>query len=209
MTSFLSADDDITTNSPNSVLSGIYDIKTANSTASDSKTIEPSNYKTNQSDNPPNSQNSYKLTIAGIALEGEKLPRKIKPMLATPVDKAFNNKDWVFEIKWDGVRAIVFKENDNEITLQSKNGNDITTRYPEITKALQASLADKSFTILDGEIVYWTKMGFLIFRVIRAMLGTEPVTGQNRCIALMTLKIRKPFFVHNTISPSKIVKSCY
>jgi bifunctional non-homologous end joining protein LigD len=35
----------------------------------------------------------------------------IKPMLASPVDKAFNNKDWVFEIKWDGVRAITFKEN--------------------------------------------------------------------------------------------------
>jgi ATP-dependent DNA ligase len=31
-------------------------------------------------------------------------------MLASPFDKAFNNKDWVFEVKWDGVRAILFKQ---------------------------------------------------------------------------------------------------
>ena len=160
---FSSADDDITTNLPNSVLSGRYDIKTANSTASDSKTIEHSNYKT-KGDNPPNSQNSKKLIITGMALDGEKLSRKIKPMLATPVDKAFNDKDWVFEIKWDGVRAIVIKENENEIMLQSRNGNDITTRYPEITKALQASLADTSFTILDGEIVVLDEKGLPDFQ---------------------------------------------
>jgi bifunctional non-homologous end joining protein LigD len=39
---------------------------------------------------------------------------------STPVDKAFNNKDWVFEIKWDGVRAITFKEN-HAMSLQSRN----------------------------------------------------------------------------------------
>ena len=160
---FSSADDDITTNLPNSVLSGRYDIKTANSTASDSKTIEHSNYKT-KGDNPPNSQNSKKLIITGMDTDGEKFSRKIKPMLATPVNKAFNDKDWVFEIKWDGVRAIVIKENENEIMLQSRNGNDITTRYPEITKALQASLADTSFTILDGEIVVLDEKGLPDFQ---------------------------------------------
>ena len=33
---------------------------------------------------------------------------KIKPMLSTHVDKPFDNKDWVFEVKWDGVRSILF-----------------------------------------------------------------------------------------------------
>ena len=55
---------------------------------------------------------------------------KIKPMLATPIDKAFDSKEWVFEIKWDGVRAILFLNKKNEakplIELSSRSGNSIT-----------------------------------------------------------------------------------
>ena len=54
-------------------------------------------------------------------------------MLATAVDKPFNNKDWVFEVKWDGVRAIAFVRN-GIARLQSRNGNDITATYPEVAR---------------------------------------------------------------------------
>ena len=53
-------------------------------------------------------------------------------MLATLVDKPFNNKDWVFEVKWDGIRSIFYFHKPKDILkLQSRNGIDITHRYPE------------------------------------------------------------------------------
>ena len=87
----------------------------------------------------------------------------IKPMLSTLVNRPFNNKEWVFEIKWDGVRSIVFMDNTKEIVqLQSRSGNIITHRYPEIVRALKSPVSTKSLTqsvvrcksaVLDGEIV--------------------------------------------------------
>ena len=65
-------------------------------------------------------------------------------MLATAIDKPFNNKDWVFEVKWDGVRAIAFVRN-GIARLQSRNGNDITATYPEVVDALQESLTGINF----------------------------------------------------------------
>src|SRR5215217_5145230 len=47
----------------------------------------------------------------------------IKPMLSTQVDKPFDNKDWVFEVKWDGVRCIFFLHHTKGLSkLQSRNG---------------------------------------------------------------------------------------
>lgn len=87
----------------------------------------------------------------------------IKPMLSTLVKNPFNNKEWVFEIKWDGVRSILFIDNINEILqLQSRSGHIITHRYPEIVRALKSPVSTKSLiqsfvrcksAVLDGEIV--------------------------------------------------------
>ena len=61
-------------------------------------------------------------------------------MLATLLDKPFNSQDWVFEIKWDGVRAISFIHRSKEILkIQSRNGNVITQRYPELIESLRIS----------------------------------------------------------------------
>lgn len=84
--------------------------------------------------------------------------QKIRPMLASPFDKAFNNKDWVFEVKWDGVRAILFKEKKG-IRIQSRNGNDITKRYPEIVNSARISLKDCGSVVVDGEIVVLNEQG--------------------------------------------------
>jgi bifunctional non-homologous end joining protein LigD len=60
----------------------------------------------------------------------QNFPTNIKPMLATLVDKPFNNKDWVFEVKWDGIRSIFYlHKTKNLLKLQSRNGIDITHRY--------------------------------------------------------------------------------
>lgn len=92
----------------------------------------------------------------------EEFPTTIKPMLSTLVDEPFNNKDWVFEIKWDGVRSILFFHKTKGILeLQSRNGRVLTHRYPELVDALTLPLPSssqlpincKESVILDGEIV--------------------------------------------------------
>jgi bifunctional non-homologous end joining protein LigD len=165
---FASNDEEITIISPNSALSGAYDIASVNEKKPRLNTEIQSKSKSNQ-DKKTNSKYSNNTIDShkNGTLEEERFPLKIKPMLAIPVDKGFNSKDWAYEIKWDGVRAIVFKakkENKNNIKLKSRNGNDITMRYPEITEALETLLADSSYAILDGEIVVLDENGLPDFQ---------------------------------------------
>src|SRR5688572_86701 len=88
-------------------------------------------------------------------------------MLSTLVDEPFNSKDWAFEVKWDGVRSILFfNKLKRTLELQSRNGRVITHRYPELVMALkseqitssnQSAIKCKESAILDGEIVVLDK----------------------------------------------------
>jgi bifunctional non-homologous end joining protein LigD len=97
---------------------------------------------------------------------------RVKPMLAYPTDKAFNNKEWVFEIKWDGVRAILFKEN-GKIRIQSRTGNDITKKYPEIVNTAGESLMQCKSAIIDGEIVVLDDNGIPNFQAHQRRMNVE------------------------------------
>ncbi|PYT51532.1 MAG: DNA ligase D [Acidobacteria bacterium] len=78
------------------------------------------------------------------------IPSKIEPMLATLSDRPFSDPNWLFEIKWDGVRAMARIEN-GDLTLLSRTGTDMTKRYPELSSLPNALAAREA--ILDGEIV--------------------------------------------------------
>ena len=100
-------------------------------------------------------------------------------MLATPIDKAFDSKEWVFEIKWDGVRAILFLNKKNEakplIELSSRSGNSITHRYPEIIESLDLTnaITCKGSAILDGEIVVLNNQGYPDFQSHQKRMNIE------------------------------------
>ena len=102
----------------------------------------------------------------------KRLFAKVVPMLAFPTDKAFNNKEWVFEIKWDGVRAILFKEN-GRIKIQSRSGNDITRKYPEIVNSAGESLRQCKSVIIDGEIVVLDDNGIPNFQAHQCRMNVE------------------------------------
>ena len=59
------------------------------------------------------------------------MPLAIHPMLAESIEKPFDGPDWLFEIKWDGYRAIAFIDK-GKVRLVSRNQNDLTPRYPEL-----------------------------------------------------------------------------
>jgi bifunctional non-homologous end joining protein LigD len=83
------------------------------------------------------------------------MPSALKPMLATLVDKPFDDPDWLFEIKWDGYRAIA-NWNGEHASLASRSGQDYTSKYAPISQAL-AQLKHKA--VLDGEIVMLDEQG--------------------------------------------------
>src|SRR5918912_4396829 len=92
-------------------------------------------------------------------------PIKIKPMLATAVDEPFDDKDWVFEVKWDGVRSIFFLRKAKRIfEIKSRSDKSITHRYPELIEPLKSAIKCQESIILDGEIVVLDKNGIPSFQ---------------------------------------------
>ena len=75
--------------------------------------------------------------------------RNFTPMLLKEIDKPFNSKKYYYELKYDGYRALIFV-NKNEIYIQSRNKNDITFLYPELSNIKK--IINKN-VIFDGEIV--------------------------------------------------------
>jgi bifunctional non-homologous end joining protein LigD len=97
-----------------------------------------------------------------------KMPSAVHPMLAISDEKAFDNPGWLFEIKWDGYRAIAFIE-DGKVRLVSRNQNDLTAQFSELRdlpKFLKAKTA-----ILDGEIVALDESGKSSFSLIQQRTG--------------------------------------
>jgi bifunctional non-homologous end joining protein LigD len=86
------------------------------------------------------------------------LPSLIKPMLATPgeLPSAATENDWAYEMKWDGVRAIVYVEG-GRAKVMTRNDRDVTGTYPELTQMAE-SLGARQL-VLDGEIVALDRQG--------------------------------------------------
>jgi bifunctional non-homologous end joining protein LigD len=87
----------------------------------------------------------------------------IKPMLAKLHDVAFDDPNWIYEIKWDGYRAVA-EVNKKETRLYSRNGLSFATDYPTIFEELQKI---KKNVVLDGEIVALDANGKPSFQLIQ------------------------------------------
>lgn len=74
----------------------------------------------------------------------------IHPMLLKEIDKPFNDKNYIYELKYDGIRALMYISA-NTFKLITRNGNDIAKTYPEL-KTIQ-NIVGKHKVIFDGEIV--------------------------------------------------------
>lgn len=77
------------------------------------------------------------------------LRRNFQPMLLSEVKKPFDSDDFIYEMKFDGYRALVFVS-PKSIFIQSRNKVDLTSQYPELEKIKK--IVDKP-TVFDGEIV--------------------------------------------------------
>src|SRR5919198_4228623 len=92
--------------------------------------------------------------------------RDLRPMLATLIDAPFDDKEWVFETKWDGFR-LVAKTGGGDASLHSRNGNDVTRRYAAVAEALHVI---KRNAVIDGELVALDAEGRSRFQLLQNAL---------------------------------------
>jgi bifunctional non-homologous end joining protein LigD len=90
-------------------------------------------------------------------------------MLATLVDEPFDDKAWVFETKWDGFRLITEKRR-HTVTLWSRNGIDVTTRYAVLLPALQKIAG---LCVIDGELCSLDAHGRSRFQLLQNALNKK------------------------------------
>ena len=88
--------------------------------------------------------------IASNAEENESMPEFFEPMGATITDTPPKGKDWIFEVKWDGIRALVFIDR-GTLKIYTRNENRCEEKYPELLPLPKHIHAKQA--ILDGEIV--------------------------------------------------------
>src|SRR4030095_2267616 len=72
------------------------------------------------------------------------------PMLAKRVSELPTKGDWIFEPKWDGFRALVFRDGD-EVMIQSRDEKPLNRYFPELIEPLLKQLPSRC--VLDGEVV--------------------------------------------------------
>ena len=90
----------------------------------------------------------------------EPMPQRLEPMLARSGELPVGDQ-WAYEIKWDGVRAIGYADG-GRLKLESRNGNNVTPRYPELRELGRALGAHEA--ILDGEVVALDEHGHPSFQ---------------------------------------------
>jgi bifunctional non-homologous end joining protein LigD len=115
-----------------------------------------------ESDSPPSTVKDLPGAIR------KPMPTAIHPMLATPVEKPFDDPDWLFEIKWDGYRAVSFLQ-DGGVRLVSRNQNELTGEFPELREL--SKLIKAKNAILDGEVVALDEQGRASFSLMQQRTG--------------------------------------
>jgi ATP-dependent DNA ligase len=104
----------------------------------------------------------------------------LEPMLAKPANDLPDGDGWLYEPKWDGFRAIVFRDGD-EVLIQSRDLKPLDRYFPELAAPLRASLPERC--VVDGEVVIATD-GELAFESL--LLRIHPAASRVMMLATET-----------------------
>ena len=122
-------------------------------------------------DPPPKSRGKPLLDLSQINLEGSvqgSMPTEIEPMLATLTEEPFNREGWLFEIKWDGFRAMAEVMN-GSVHLYSRNNLGFEEEFGAIVHDLETLRFNAVF---DGEIVVVDEQGRSSFQLLQSYRRT-------------------------------------
>ncbi len=98
------------------------------------------------------------------------VPESLEPMLATAVAKPPSGPNWIYEIKWDGIRALCLIKN-GKLQIQSRRGNRCEQQYPELANLREHVHAKTAW--LDGEICVLDEHGRARFQNIQPRIGAN------------------------------------
>lgn len=90
--------------------------------------------------------------MSDASIEQQPPPIDARPMLATLAPRPPEGPGWAWELKWDGIRALALAH-DGALRLWTRNGNEVTPRYPELQPLASALEEGGHAAFLDGEIV--------------------------------------------------------
>lgn len=129
---------------------------------------------------------AYFTSMKYVKIEGgRKLSSFIEPMKAQLSDlPAFDSTVWLFEIKWDGYRAIAEIDKKGK-KLYSRNGLTFDKAYPKVYEALKAL---KQEAVIDGEIVVFDEQGKPSFQKLQNYRNTDKYTIQYMVFDCLQLK---------------------
>src|SRR5437773_5002885 len=85
-----------------------------------------------------------------LQIELESFPMELRPMQAASAEAPFSSPEYVFEVKWDGLRCIVFRAADGQVRLKDRGLNDLTADLPEVAAAAKRVPPG---SVIDGELV--------------------------------------------------------
>ncbi|HYO23032.1 MAG TPA: DNA ligase D [Flavisolibacter sp.] len=128
------------------------------------KTIAGISRKPTKTSAPKTTNNKLQTTNGSKA----SMPQDVVPMLATLVNEPFDDDEWIFEIKWDGYRAVAYC-NGKDVSLVSRNLKPFTEKYAPVAKALKDL---KLKAVFDGEIVAVDEHGLANFQLLQNWQNT-------------------------------------
>ncbi len=156
-------------------------------------------------------------------VESPGYPESVRLMLASKIQEPFDSADWIYELKWGGVRSLAFLDN-GKVTLRGQNGSDLSEIYPELN-GLPGQLIGRS-AILDGEIIALSPDGVPSLDILRRRLeilikGAAPrlpraplsyqiadiIALDGESLAGLPLWQRKNI-LHACLRPSKLAQAC-
>ncbi len=145
------------------------------------------------------------------------MPAFVPPMLARSVSDAFDSDEWLFEIKWDGYRAIAEIKN-GAVRIYSRNGKSFNENFPSLVRELQKFPYN---VIIDGEITVADERGVSSFQLLQQFLSEDAdkrkgdllynvfdiLYFDNRDLRSLTLLERKRI-LQQVVTGMKNVKPC-
>ena len=148
-----------------------------------------------------------------LSIEVGGFPTAIRPMQASSAEAPFSNNEYFFEVKWDGLRCLLFTGPEGEVRLQDRALRDITYEFPEFgTLAGQVPRG----TVLDGALVVTDGEGRPEKGAVRQRLGGQPGADQRSAaylaFDLLYLEgkplLRKPLYqrkrqLHRVVAPGR------
>ena len=103
-----------------------------------------------------------------MEIELESFPSQLTPMQEASAEAPFSSPDYVFEVKWDGLRCLLFRDPQGHVHLHDRGLNDLTAAVPEVTAAARRVPPG---SVIDGEIVATDRDGRPDYHRLRQRLA--------------------------------------